>query len=59
VEIMNICALLSCKTAGVGKNSVIVEVSGDTSVITAALRSFEIFGDIEVIHSGTVGIDMY
>ncbi|MBQ3527590.1 MAG: acetolactate synthase small subunit [Clostridia bacterium] len=59
VEIMNMCSLLSCKTAGVGKGSVIVEVSGDTGVITAALRSFEIFGEIEVIHSGTVGIDMY
>ncbi len=59
VEIMNICSLLSCKTAGVGEKSVIVEVSGDKATALAALRSFEIFGDIEVIRSGTVGIDMY
>ena len=58
VEILNVCSLLGCKSAGVGKKSVIVEVAGDNACINAALRSFEIFGEIEVIHSGTVGIDM-
>lgn len=58
VEILNVCSLIGCKSAGVGKKSVIVEVAGDSATVNAALRSFELFGDIEVIHSGTVGIDM-
>ncbi len=58
VEVLNVCSLLGCKSAGVGKKSVVVEVAGDAPTVTAALRAFEIFGDIEVIHSGTVGIDM-
>lgn len=58
VEILNICSLIGCRTAGVGKNSVIVEAAGDSAAVTAALRAFELFGDVEVIHSGTVGIDM-
>ena len=59
VEILNVSSLLGCRNAGVGKNSVIIEVAGDSATINAALRSFELFGDIDVIHSGTVGIDMY
>lgn len=59
VEILNVCSLLGCRNAGVGENSVIVEVAGDNATVTAALRSFEMFGDIDVIHSGTVGIDMH
>ncbi|MBQ4067234.1 MAG: acetolactate synthase small subunit [Clostridia bacterium] len=58
VEILNVCSLVNCRTAGVGKESVIVEVAGDNSSVNAALRAFELFGEIEVIHSGTVGIDM-
>lgn len=58
VEILNVCSLIGCRSAGVGKGSVIIEVAGDSATVNAALRSFELFGDIEVIHSGTVGIDM-
>ena len=59
VEILNVCSLTGCRSAGVGRGSVIVEVAGDPSSVTAALRAFEMFGSIDVIHSGTVGIDMY
>ncbi|MBR6675872.1 MAG: acetolactate synthase small subunit [Clostridia bacterium] len=58
VEILNVCSLIGCRSAGVGKKSVVVEVAGDSAQLNAALRSFELFGDVEVIHSGTVGIDM-
>ena len=58
VEILNVCSLIGCRNAGVGKKSVVVEVAGDSAMLNAALRSFELFGNIEVIHSGTVGIDM-
>ena len=35
------------------------QIAADIAAVNAALRSFELFGDIEVIHSGTVGIDMH
>jgi len=59
VEILNLCALTGCRAAGVGEKSVIVEITGDEGAVSGAQRAFEVFGGLEVIHSGTVGIDMY
>ena len=58
LEIMNVCSLTGASVAAAGENSVVVELTGEEEAVQTALHAFECFGKAELIHSGTVGIDV-
>ncbi len=58
-EIIKTADALRLEIAAVGKNSVIIQVTGDNTKLESALFSFGVYsGDIEFIRSGSVTIEI-
>jgi acetolactate synthase-1/3 small subunit len=57
-EVIKTADVMRLEIAGVGADSIVVQVTGDGARLESALRSLEPFGIVETIRSGAVAIGL-